>query len=148
MQIIQLTSELCEKYKTEIANFIYLSMNRGCTTEWFSRDASTLKTEELKLYLKERKAYSYIAIDNEIEGFLWAYPYGNESDIYLSIIYVDEMSRDKHIGKMLISTLEAKVKEDGYQKIWLHTFANNTHARGFYNKIGFVEERIQLSKLL
>lgn len=148
MKIVQLDTDLCEDYKNEISNYIYLSMNRGCKEECFTRDASFSKAEELKLYLSEGKAYAFIALDSTVEGFLWAYPYGNDKEIYLSIIYVDDRNRGKHIGKSLIEVLEVEAKKNGYQKIWLHTDANNSTSRQFYSRQGYLEERVQLSKKL
>lgn len=148
MKIVELNVDFCNKYKEDISNYIYMSMNRGCNEEWFTKDASDLKTEELKKYVSERKAYSFIAVENNIEGFLWAYPYGNCQDVYLSIIYVDDRNRGKHVGKSLIDALEDKVKRDGYHKIWLHTDADNDISRKFYNQLGYKEKRVQLSKEL
>ena len=146
MKIIRLTSECCTEYKIDIARFIRLSMNRGCKVEWFSINDAIKKAGELKKYIEERKAYAYLAIDEKAEGFIWAYPYGDASSIYLSIIYVNETSRGKSIGKQLISELVNRAKADGYKRIWLHTDADNMSSRSFYAHIGFSEERIQLAK--
>ena len=146
MKIIRLTPEYCIEYKKDIARFIHLSMNRGCEMEWFSINEAIIKTGDLKRYIEESKAYAYLAMDEKAEGFVWAYPYGDANSIYLSIIYVNETSRGKSVGKQLISELESRVKADGYKRIWLHTDANNTSSRNFYTHIGFCEERIQLAK--
>lgn len=148
MDIIRLDSELCKKYKNEISNYIYNSMNRGCKEEWFGVNESISKTEELVVFLKEGKAYSFIALDDKVEGFLWAYPFENRFDIYLSIIYVDINSRGNNVGKQLLETLEYVVKKDGYKKIVLHTDVDNSISRQFYNKMGYKENRIELSKEL
>ena len=146
MKIIRLTPECCTEYKNDIARFIHLSMNRGCKMEWFSMNEATKKADELKRYIEENKAYAYLAMDEKAEGFVWAYPYGDASSIYLSIIYVNETSRGKSVGKQLISELENSAKADSFERIWLHTDADNMSSRNFYAHIGFREERIQLAK--
>lgn len=62
MEIFELTNSLCEELKQQIANYIYLSMNRGCAEEWFSRDNSLLKTDQLKQFIEENKAYSFVTV--------------------------------------------------------------------------------------
>ena len=146
MKIIRLTPEHCIEYKKDIARFIHLSMNRGCEMEWFSINEAIIKTGDLKRYIEESKAYACLAMDEKAEGFVWAYPYGDANSIYLSIIYVNETSRGKSVGKQLIAELEKRAKADGYNRIWLHTDADNTSSRNFYAHIGFHEERIQLAK--
>ena len=146
MKIIKLNSKLVDKYKNWIVDYIYKSMNRGCDSEWFSKYDASAKTIELKSYLSENKAYSFIAEEDYPIGFIWAYPFGEEGEVYLSIIYVGDECRGAGVGKRLIATLEKTVKKEGYKRIWLHTDANNKQSRAFYSKVGYDEERIQLSK--
>lgn len=148
MRIIQLNEEKCDRYMNQIAGFIHKSMNRGCEKEWFSLQDAMNKVFELKHYLNENKAFSFLALDEEPSGFIWAYPYGNYDSVYLSIIYVDDACRGKSVGKQMINVLETYVKSKGYDKIWLHTDANNDVSRAFYSAVGYEEERIQLSKRL
>ena len=148
MKIIRLNSELCGKYKDDISSYIYKSMNRGCDVEIFTLQDSILKVEQLRNYLDDNKAYAFIAMDKEVDGFAWAYPYGDEKSVYLSIIYVNELCRGKCVGHHLIKAIELAAKNDGYCRIWLHTDADNTISRRFYAKNDYVEERIQSQKYL
>lgn len=150
MEIKQVSLEICENRKQDISKIIFNSMNFGCDVEWYSVEEALAKCNELKQYIELENAIAFISIEeNEINGFIWAYPYedrGDESRIYISIVYVNENCRDASIGKHLVKAVEKAAKKKGYKKVWLHTSGANFGARKFYEKIGFEQERIQYIK--
>lgn len=150
MEIKQVSSEMCKNRKQDIAKIIFNSMNFGCDLEWYSIAEALVKCDELKQYIELENAIAFSAIEeNEINGFIWAYPYserGDESRVYISIIYVNENFRDASVGKHLVKAVEEAAKRKGYKKVWLHTGGSNFGARKFYEKIGFKQERVQYIK--
>lgn len=150
MQIQKLSVEVCESRKKDITTFIFYSMNFGCSVEWYSMEEAQVKCEELKKYIKQGSAISFISIQNEeVNGFIWAYPYpdrGDQDRVYISIIYVDEKFRGTSVGRYLIKAVQDESRRKGYGKVWLHTGGANHGAIGFYERMGFERERIQYVK--
>lgn len=59
-------------------------------------------------------------------------------------IFVLEEYRDKGIGKELMKTMMKTLKKDGITNIELYTYANNSKAIKFYEKLGFEKCNIQM----
>ncbi|MEI4789740.1 GNAT family N-acetyltransferase [Bacillus sp. FJAT-53060] len=67
-----------------------------------------------------------------------------EGFIYNFILF--EAYRGKGFGKQAIAALEEQAKLLGVQKLSLHVFAHNQIARSLYEKTGFAETSIYMSK--
>lgn len=150
MEIKRISIEVYMDRKEEIIKFIYQSMNFGCAVEWYTMEEARAKCKQLKKYIEEGSAISFISVENgETNGFIWAYPYPDRGDtdrVYISIIYVDEKSRGTSLGKHLIEAVQNESMKRGYKKLWLHTKGTNHGSIGFYERIGFNRERIQYVK--
>lgn len=70
----------------------------------------------------------------------------HEGFIYNFILF--EAYRGKGFAKQAIAALEAQAKSLGVQKLSLHVFAHNQIARSLYEKTGFAETGIYMSKPL
>ena len=71
-----------------------------------------------------------------------------EKQAYIGELAVDESAEDAGIGRALVVACEQWAKSHGYKHIVLETGAANTRARGFYQRLGFLEEDVKLVKRL
>src|SRR5918995_1690116 len=55
--------------------------------------------------------------------------------LFVDLLWVSESHRGRGIGKALLSTAEAKARENGWQVCFLSTF--DFQAPGFYLKLGY-----------
>ena len=63
-------------------------------------------------------------------------------------IFVEEKSRGKRIGKMLMEKAESYCREKGFSRIALHVSAANDSAMRLYHRMGFRPEQMYLGKEL
>jgi len=97
-------------------------------------------------------------MDNKAVGFIGGYKSKQNKNEKMESIrltpgvvnefFVTTSSRGKSIGKKLLLTLEKYLKSQGCDIIRLEVFAPNLLARNFYQKHGFKERLITLSKQL
>ena len=152
MDIKKLSSYDCDTFRQELTQYIYESNNHCEYINNYSLDEADTKVSEMKEYIQNEKAIVYGAVENEkLMGFVWGYTYPFREDtnrLYVSIIHVSNACRSRGIGKQLLSALETEAKKIGYSAIFLHTEAFNTGAIHFYEREGFLKERIQLAKII
>lgn len=67
---------------------------------------------------------------------------------YIADLAVSEDAEGKGVGRMLMERGEAWARAQGYRILALDVFAMNTHARSFYQRLGYVEESVKLIKEL
>ncbi|HEV2660877.1 MAG TPA: GNAT family N-acetyltransferase [Ktedonobacteraceae bacterium] len=67
---------------------------------------------------------------------------------YVSDVAVSEQAEGKGVARTLIEHAQAWARERGLRILALDVFAFNTHARAFYQGLGFVEETLKLIKEL
>lgn len=70
----------------------------------------------------------------------------HEGFIYNFILF--EAYRGKGLAKQAMAALEEQAKSLGVKKLSLHVFAHNQIARSLYEKTGFAETGIYMSKPL
>ncbi|MCP5509980.1 MAG: GNAT family N-acetyltransferase [Chlamydiales bacterium] len=70
----------------------------------------------------------------------------NEQTAYLDAIYLDEQYRGCGLGKIVLATLESKLKEAGIKLIRLYVFAHNQAATHVYKKQGYTIEKTYFNK--
>ena len=71
-----------------------------------------------------------------------------EQQGYISDVVVSEQAEGKGIARVLMERAEAWARECGFRILALDVFALNTHARSFYQRLGYVEETLKLIKEL
>ncbi|OLP67080.1 putative N-acetyltransferase YycN [Bacillus pumilus] len=85
---------------------------------------------------------------NQAVGWVWLCFDPNhpqkEGFIYNFILFEDY--RGKGLSKQAIAALEEQAQSLGVQKLTLHVFAHNQIARSLYEKTGFAETGIYMSK--
>ena len=72
----------------------------------------------------------------------------HEPSAHLEAIAVGEGAEGMGVGQALLAAAENEAKAQGALTITLHVFANNTRARGFYEKSGYDGELIRYIKEL
>jgi ribosomal protein S18 acetylase RimI-like enzyme len=71
-----------------------------------------------------------------------------EQQGYVSDVAVSEQAEGKGVARALMGRAEAWARECGFRILALDVFASNTHARSFYQHLGYVEETLKLIKEL
>ncbi|MFS0656479.1 GNAT family N-acetyltransferase [Bacillus sp. 179-C3.3 HS] len=90
-------------------------------------------------------------IDGEqVIGWVWLCfdPDHPQKEGFIYNFFLFEAYRGKGLAKRAIAALEKRAKLLGVQKLSLHVFAHNQIARSLYEKTGFSETGIYMSKRL
>lgn len=67
---------------------------------------------------------------------------------YIGELVVAEHAERRGVGKVLVEAAEDWARGRGYRTLTLVTGAANQPARNFYDRLGFVEEEVRLTKVL
>ncbi len=100
------------------------------------------------------ECFVHVAVDDaqKIVGFtlvsLRPELLSHEPSAHLEAIAVGEGAEGMGVGQALLAAAENEAKAQGALTITLHVFANNTRARGFYEKSGYDGELIRYIKEL
>ena len=100
------------------------------------------------------ECFVHVAVDDaqKIVGFtlvsLRPELLSHEPSAHLEAIAVGEGAEGMGVGQALLAAAENEAKTHGALTITLHVFANNTRARGFYDKSGYDGELIRYIKEL
>lgn len=85
-------------------------------------------------------------------GFLYVIPgtdfFTNEPQGYIADVAVSAEAEGRGIGRKLMEQAEVWAREQGFRLLALDVFALNSHARAFYQRLGYVEETLKLVKEL
>jgi len=110
--------------------------------DWYIN--SQYSKENLLKNLSEKKSdYYFIIYKTEIVGnfrIIWDEKLKGctkENQVKLHRVYLNPKTHRKGIGKKLISWLEKKALEKGYQIIWLDVMDAQPQAYKFYKKLGY-----------
>lgn len=71
-----------------------------------------------------------------------------EPQAYIGELAVAEDAEGGGVGRALVKASEVWALAHGYALVVLDTGAANTRARGFYARLGYVEEGVKLTKVL
>jgi GNAT superfamily N-acetyltransferase len=67
---------------------------------------------------------------------------------YIAAVAVSEQAESTGVARVLMKRAETWARECGFRILALDVFAFNTHARAFYQRLGYVEETLKLIKEL
>lgn len=70
-------------------------------------------------------------------GYLWISVDEQKKSCFILDIYLLEAFRGRGYARKTLELLEMKMLEKNIQRIGLHVFAHNTHARELYAKMGY-----------
>lgn len=71
----------------------------------------------------------------------------DETELFVSHIFVTNVYRRTSVGTRLISLLEKLALERRYNRLSLHVVGSNIQAKKLYEKLGFVKRRIYARSL-
>lgn len=95
-------------------------------------------------------------INSGYEYFLFSYDYTfagfagiheKDGQLFLSKLYVDEEFRGKGIGKYMFQKFIEICKMRNLSKIWLTCNRNNTNSLAFYEHLGFLKVREEVTDI-
>lgn len=123
------------------------------------RDAAQMTATDIqvltdKLANNPPETAIFIAEDNEKNslGFIHLQTghdyYNHETHGHIADVIVAPEGEGRGIGSLLIAKGEEWARSQGYGWLTLSVFAQNTHARGVYNRLGFGEDFIKYVKEL
>lgn len=114
-------------------------------------DYILLKAKDLIGYLNQDTAVLFgNFIKEKLVGFIWAYPrvFLEENRIYINALIIDSKYRGKGFGQMLVQEVEKYAQTNNIFVVDVSTASFKEDAINFYEKIGYVSERVQLRKSL
>jgi ribosomal protein S18 acetylase RimI-like enzyme len=91
---------------------------------------------------QEGKRLGFIQLGEDKEFF------SGEPHAYIANLAIAQEAEGKGVGKFLMQAAEKWAKEKGYRFISLYVFGTNRHARAFYEKLGYDEDSLKLTKIL
>lgn len=89
--------------------------------------------------------------DGDVVGFLslsTTKHFGGELDAYIGELVVDPAAEGRGVGGELVAAAERRARADGHRCITLTTGAANARALGFYRRLGYRDEAVELTKVL
>jgi ribosomal protein S18 acetylase RimI-like enzyme len=119
-----------------------LARNHRTTIEE-ARQNSARQTDELLsqgLATPRHFLFNIVSKENQLEqrvGHLWITVDEEKKSCFILDIYLLEAFRGRGYGRKTLELLETKMFEKNIQRIGLHVFAHNTHARELYTKMGY-----------
>lgn len=124
---------------------------------WTKEEASLMSEREFAALLPNGPStednYLYSIVDTRDSrrvGVIW-YALQREGDRKLVFIYdlvILEDFRRKGYGTQTLLDLEGRVRAMGVRSISLHVFAHNKAARSLYEKVGYSETDIVMTRML
>jgi ribosomal protein S18 acetylase RimI-like enzyme len=107
------------------------------------------KAEQLPALFENKQIIFFAAtVQNQLVGFLWAYPrtFIETPRICINAIIVDEKFRGNKIGEQLMGHLESLAISMGISEIDVATAAFKQNTIDWYQRLGYLPERVQLFK--
>jgi ribosomal protein S18 acetylase RimI-like enzyme len=123
-----------------------------------SRDEKAVETSTHDLLTKtlnENSTTSVIFLAEENGQKLGFIQLGEEKEFfsgeahgYIANLAIAKEAEGKGVGKALMNAAEVWAKECGYRYLSLYVFGTNKHARAFYEKLGYNEDSLELTKMV
>ena len=151
MQIIRINSNDSSVWRDQIEELLKKTMDINFPDYVIDGDYATKKCDELDTYLKDNKAFVFVAVEgNVLLGWVWIHPIKrfNKERIHISEIAVAYEYRKMGIGRQLLEAVEKFAIENNYSELDLMVTVTNEPALAFYEKASFVPERFLLNKHL
>lgn len=101
--------------------------------------------EKLKIFIEEGNCTCIGAIESdELVGILWSYirRFAGENRYHISYFSIKASKQKNGIGKLLLEELKKIAKKNKIKILDLNVDLSNIKAKKFYQKEGFLEEKI------
>lgn len=151
MKIVRITSENFVQWRNQISEIITDSAKINFPNSIITDDYGKLKCDDISVYLKDGSAVIFVAAENEeLKGWVWCHRIVrlSTSRLHIAEIAISRNCRNHGIGSMLLGVVETHAKKIGLTEIDLLVTASNAEALSFYDKAGFLTERLQLKKTI
>lgn len=121
-------------------------LDKTISLEYIQQKADQLPT----LFENNQIIFLAAIINNHLVGFLWAYPrtFIETPRICINAIIVDKKHRGLKIGEQLMTTLEGLAQKMSIHEIDVATAHFKQDTIQWYQKLGYLPERVQLFKKL
>ena len=131
-------------FKLYVENTQGHELDKTISVEYIQKKAEQLPA------LFENKQIIFLAAmsQDQLVGFLWAYPrtFIETPRICINAIIVDEKFRGNKIGEQLMGHLESLASSMGISEIDVATAAFKQNTIDWYQRLGYLPERVQLFK--
>ncbi|TDO54036.1 ribosomal protein S18 acetylase RimI-like enzyme [Kribbella sp. VKM Ac-2571] len=98
----------------------------------------------------EPHRFVFVAEDgDDITGFVAGEQrahWSGDQELYVGELVVSPQHEGRGVGRALMDAVTDHARQQGLRTITLDTGAANTNARTFYNRLGFEEEDVKLTK--
>ncbi|MBO0780737.1 MAG: GNAT family N-acetyltransferase [Ktedonobacteraceae bacterium] len=123
---------------------------------WTQDEALQRATDEYRQLLPDgvtsKSHYLYTIRNEEGQnvGMLWlaVRPRGKGSEAFIYDVRISEQFQRRGYGSQAFRAMEEKVRELGLNSISLHVFGHNHPARQMYQKLGYIETNVLMTKKL
>ncbi|MGE6630678.1 GNAT family N-acetyltransferase [Bacillus sp. NPDC077027] len=123
---------------------------------WTEEEAPEQAAKQFQKLLPEgrqsvnHELWNLILDGDENIGWLWLYhdPHHPQKEGFIYGFILFEAYRGKGYAKQALHALDEKAKTMGLEKLSLHVFGHNHIARSLYEKTGYEETSIMMSKIL
>lgn len=118
------------------------------------KKAPKYQITELKAMIEDKDCLLIVCLDED--DFLLAYSIAKikriketpllkeRSYLYIDDLCVDPKSQGKHLGQKIMDELVKKAKDMNLDSIELNVYAFNSKAKGFYERYGFKDQKIEM----
>jgi GNAT superfamily N-acetyltransferase len=89
--------------------------------------------------------------DGRVVGFAAAGTrkhWAGDTDAYIGELVVASDHTERGIGRALVGAIETWARQFGYGRVTLETGAQNHEARSFYQRLGYTDEEVVLTRAL
>lgn len=149
MIIRKLLSEDFHKYNKEIFSLFLLSFQKSFPEENFSSDFIEGKVNQCLSFVKDDDAFVYGILENDnLVAFIYFYEkqFFEKKILHINHITVLESFQNKGYGSMLLKYVNDYAKQNNIMYIDLDVSVGNNVAFNLYNKLGFVDYRVNKIK--
>lgn len=135
-----------------------LMVHHNGRPDLFKPNAKKYTDEELNAIIADDNTPIFVGVDEDDEVLGYAFcqfvQHVNNNiltdikTLYIDDLCVDENKRGMHIGKQLYEYVRIFAKENGCYNVTLNVWSCNESAMKFYEKCGFVPQKVGMEVLL
>lgn len=150
MIIKKANSAFLNKYKDQINDLLVYSIKLNLQDIYNANNFANERIKLMKQSLLDNSAIIYYVEEDEtLLGFIWAYlKDATVGEIHITDIIVDKNYQSKHIGTVLLNSLENYCTLHNHKIITLLVSSDNIQALNLYKKQNFYEYRKLLRKVV
>ena len=149
--------KIVQEYAIELCK--YVAQFNPLRRESPQADFAETYIEEMNQYIQKRQGAIYVATDDDlVVGFCSGYvkdrskrdllEFLSKKRGFIADLYVRPDYQNKGIGSSLLKQTEDYLKGIGYEVILIDLMSQNIKAHTLYNKLGFIDNKIEVHKYL